>query len=289
MSNDKVKEETPAIDKDREAAYERARLANGGVPPAPPKDKTPEPEKKEPIPPVKEEAVPPKEKDDGRKPEEKTVPHEALHAERERRKAEQQKNRELEEALKAEKARNDSLLEDMNLLLEKKDVPLEGVDEVTKRLMEKLDAQEKELKALKAASEKWESYTKTQEQVSAKTKMEKDLSDTEERLAKAGFPGFKRFVPLVAQELGRLTREDPDTAPPDSPEGWEKVYREIVYPTVKEMFSSKTAEKEKRKEEADLPTGSDASHGQPPPDKREKTPEEIRREYLEMRRKSSFA
>lgn len=289
MSNVKS-EEKPIIDKEREALYARAAKAAGGEPPKT-EDKGSNKDG-EPLPEKKEEAVQPEpKKDDGTKPESKTVvPHEALHAERERRKAEQQKARELEEALKAEKARNEALMEDMRTFLSKpaEEEPAD-LEQIVRSLKERTEAQEKEIKALKSATEKWETFEKVERERSAKNELERNLDETDKRLEKAGYPGFRRFVPIVAQQLKSLVAEDPDTAPPDTPEGWERVYREKVFPSIREMFDKKASEKEAAKKEADIPTGSASGPGKPPPVKGELTPEEQRREYIKMRMGQSSA
>lgn len=163
--------------------------------------------------------------EDKKKDDTKTVPYDALHEEREKRKLAQARTRELEDKLKELEARIST------------QKPDEQMDE------EYLTDEEKRVKVLeKAISELKERDTQRQKQdnqskeQTAREKLERDLSDTDKTLSDAGYPGFQFLSSRVGDELRKLVQEDPDNVVLDTPEGWKKIYVEKVFPAVRGLF-----------------------------------------------------
>ena len=174
----------------------------------------------------------PKDSDKKEPKEEKTVPYDALHAEREKRKLAQAKIRELEENLKALEAKVAA-------------IPNKSQEEESY-----LTDEERRIKALEASIEEIKTKEKTREYElrdmqhgEAQRKLETAVADTDKALAAEGFPGFKFLSNKISEELQKLVKDDPDNIIFDNPEGWKKIYKEKVFPHVKSVFVK--AEKEK--------------------------------------------
>ena len=158
---------------------------------------------------------------DAKEPNEpKTVRLEALHEEREKRKAISARNRELEGRIKE---------------LEKQVLPAPKVavtddDEFLTPEEIRIAALEKKLNALESKEIEKESHVE-------KETFNKTLSDVDKALSDEGFPGFMFLSGRVGDELTKLVNEDPDNAYLNAPDGWKKIYREKVFPTVRGIFS----------------------------------------------------
>lgn len=219
------------------------------------------------------------EKHEDKKEEKKTVPYDALHEEREKRKLAQSKTRELEERLKELEAKINSAVkpsveEDIYLTDEEK----------------KLQEMEKSLAELKAEKEYREKESRQSQERSAREQLEKNVADTDKTLMSEGFPGFQFLAPRVGEELAKLIKEDPDNVYLDSPEGWKKIYKEVVFPTVKGIFtqSDKNALMEEKKA-AKTGAGLVGTPGKSDKPAEKKSDEgQTYEEYLEMRRKGGL-
>lgn len=214
-------------------------------------------------------------------PAEKMVPHAALHAEREKRKESEARARELEEQQK-------TLLADLQKLTESKpaDQPIDDYEKAILDERKKRESLEKEVSALKADHQKRSEWEKAEETRNAQEVLAKRVSDSDASLAKSGFPGFSRFKSLVAEELSARVRDGEAVEDVDTPQEWERTYKEKVYPQVREMFvSQRLKEKEEKKKDANISTGSGG--GTPRQEQKEK-PWNID-DYMEMRRKRQSA
>lgn len=219
------------------------------------------------------------EKHEDKKEEKKTVPYDALHEEREKRKLAQSKTRELEEKLKELEAKVNSASK-----------PPEDEEIYLTDEEKKLREMEKSLAELKAEKEARERENRQSQERSAKERLEKDVADTDKSLMSEGFPGFQFLAPRVGEELAKLIKEDPDNVYLDTPEGWKKIYKEIVFPTVKGIFtqSDKNAMMEEKKA-AKTGAGLVGSPGKSDKPVEKKTDEgQTYEEYLEMRRRSGL-
>jgi len=77
--------------------------------------------------------------------------------------------------------------------------------------------------------------------VEGQKKLESMLKATAEKLAAEGFGGFESLIPLVQKELYSITDLKQRTAL-DNPDGWMKIYKEVVYPSVYGKASPPTKE-----------------------------------------------
>lgn len=185
-------------------------------------------------------------------PETKTVPHEAFHAEREKRKAYEARVKELEDQQK-------TLLDDLKTLTESKavDQPIEDYDKAINELRREKEDLKKEIASLKSDSQKRSEWEKEEAARKAQDTVEKQIADVSAKLEKDGFPGFSKFKPLVVEELRKRVAAGEPAETLDTPEGWMKVYRESVFPTVHEISTSERFKaKEEKKKEANLALGS---------------------------------
>lgn len=215
--------------------------------------------------------------------EKKMVPYDALHEERERRKALQMEVEELKyrfnQAPKQEKVEA---------------ATIEGFDnegnvtdyEVAMKaiLKENLNIK-RELDTVKSKSTTFEhNYQNTIKQ-EAEAKLAKRVENTTRELAEEGFPGFSEFVPLMSAELNKLITEDRDNVRLDNEAGWKQIYKERIFPKItnsigehlkKDSFAQKTALKEK----ANLATKPGAQ-----PSKQVKEEEWTKGDYMKMRQR----
>ncbi len=210
-----------------------------------------QPEKKEEVPPT-EKGVREVEEKKPHAPAEKMVPHAALHAEREKRKEYEARVKEMEEQQK-------TLLSDLQKLTESKpaDQPIEDYEKAILEERNKREALEKRLSAFESDHKKRQEWEKAEEAKKTQAVLDQKVSESDASLAKAGFPGFSRFKSLVAEELAVRVRNGEAVEDVDTPQEWERAYKEKVYPQVREIFvSEKLKDKEKKKEEANISTGS---------------------------------
>jgi len=181
-----------------------------------------------------------KDKDDKEtKPEEgKTVPLGALHEERQKRKELQAKNIELEQQVK-------------DILKENKPDKPAGEEEV-------IDDYDAELIKLKKQNEETQAKldailakgTQSDAQKAQTIFLEK-VKKTNSELVEEGFDGFDKCTPLIRQHIHDLIMKEPDSKEyiegrklldVDTPEGWKKIYKEEIYPTIQKIIDQKDKE-----------------------------------------------
>ena len=183
----------------------------------------------------------------------KTVPYDALHEEREKRKFTQKKLRDVEERLNQVINENRLLNES---LIAKPDNPKEVVegnyfdDPLIKNL-------QSEIKILKQQEANRGEKVRQQEQQNSSQRLFQKIRDIDAELEKEGYPVFGLMLNSVKSELQALIKEDPENDYLDTPDGWKKVYKEKVFPQIKNKFITETNKesilsKEKLKREAQL-------------------------------------
>lgn len=180
--------------------------------------------------------------------EDKTVPLQALHEERERRKQLAKELREMKERqalyerqmqayyqTQSQPQVDESELSDYDkalLALNRQNQQLAQQQEAIARAIE-ADRQTRELQAIS-----------------------QNIQHTSIELEKEGFPHFYEMQDMVVSELKRLYADDPENIYefPDNPMGWKKAYKEVVYPKLQrigggmarsESFDAKKALKSK--------------------------------------------
>jgi hypothetical protein len=163
----------------------------------------------------------------------RTVNYGALKEEREKRKAAQQRETELQKQV-------EFLIDENKLFMEllqssgaaKKQTEKEKVPEIPDGdniddYDQELITHRKTIKELKRKLDEFEGKSKAVDVEEAKKKLDGMLKSTAERLEAEGFPGFESLTPLVSKELYAIG--DPKL---DNPEGWMKIYKEKVYPHI---------------------------------------------------------
>ncbi|MCR4286873.1 MAG: hypothetical protein NUW09_02540 [Deltaproteobacteria bacterium] len=193
------------------------------------------------------ETMPPLEKES---PEHKTVRLEALHEEREKRKAVTAANKKLEERIKELEAKVNQ------------NQALDGYEAGNEFLTPeeiRIATLEREINAIKSKETEKESRAE-------KETFNKTLSDVDKALSDEGFPGFMFLSGRVGDELTKLVNEDPDNAYLNAPDGWKKIYREKVFPAVRGIFSDMAKKSVMDgKTAAKTNVALAGSHGQAPP------------------------
>jgi hypothetical protein len=179
-------------------------------------------------PPVKEEA-------DSVSKEDKTVPYGALKEEREKRKAIQ---KDLDEAQK----RLQQVLNDFQSYVQngnKPDEVVEVIEDYDKELLES----KRTIKALQAEVEALKGNFKSEQTIKAQNELQTRISSVSDELVKEGFPGFVQFIGHVQSELSKIASDDMETAKSlDNPDGWKKIYKEKVFPTLSTIFTKKESD-----------------------------------------------
>lgn len=172
----------------------------------------------------------------------------ALSEERHRRKDATARQKELED-------QNNILLEDIKKMLSK-DEP-EGIDDYDGALKQLRHENE----SLKKKVEELGSNFQKDSQARVAADLESKIVAVDKKLEKEGFAGFADFgVRLVVGELEEIAKDDPEEATYlRNPEGWEKVYKERVFPKIMTAFSNKDKlsimdKKRNRKEGVNLVT-----------------------------------
>lgn len=203
---------------------------------------------------------------------EKFVPLEALHEEREKRKQEKLAREALEEKLRLLESKLSAPKEEEEFLDE---------TEVLKRRVAMLEEQDKQRKQLEELN-----------QVKAQQQSLKNIVKTvDKELADEGYPGFEYCTSRVTEELQRMVEEDENNTAFLNPTGWKHVFKEKIFPNLRDSIA-KTIKNTEMTDKIELKKGAGlASHGSPAKPKGEekvKTPEELADEYMEMRRKRNF-
>lgn len=216
--------------------------------------------------------------------EQKLVPLDALHAEREKRKAVQSRQRELETQLQAVMAEV-RILKEANKPLTGEVGDAEDIDP-----FEEVKKLRREMSELKSRDIQREQEGRKRDFETKSKALQNDLSKTNDDLEKEGYPGFNMMLNSVTEKLADLMNDDPQEAVLlDNPDGWKKIYKEEIYPIIKEKFGKalkegSIREKEKLKSEANLIGSSGKT--EKPVDKEDEdwTPED----YLNSRRKQGL-
>ena len=163
--------------------------------------------------------------------EQKVVPLDALHEEREKRKQQRKVSEDLE-------ARNTELTEqlhqaiqDVKKLAETESTEFQSSEE---KVLNKIKSDMEDLKMDRNEREEKEKSAAIK---SASDQLKTDIADTSKKLEDAGFPGFDFLAHKVGDEINRLIREDPDNAYLDNQEGWMQIYKKIIFPPVKKAFA----------------------------------------------------
>lgn len=282
-------EQEVSMNADRAAMYEKFKKSQEPIE-APKEEKTETPpaegatasqaEKTEEVPPT-EKGVRESEEKKPAVPAEKMVPHAALHAEREKRKEAEARAKEKEEQVT-------TLLSDLQKLTESKpaDQPIDDYEKAILDERKKREAAEKRISDLESKIQKRDEWERVEESRKAQEALNKRVSDTDASLAKSGFPGFSRFKALVAEELAARVNAGEPQEDVDTPQEWERTYKEKIYPNVREIFvSEKMKAKEEKKADATISTGSGG--GTPRQEQKEK-PWSVD-DYMEMRKKRQAA
>ena len=214
------------------------------------------------------------------KPEDKTVPLGALHESRAETRAAKARITKLEEQLS-------EVIGNFKTLAEQKKEP-----EATFDISEPIDDTDEAIQILRKQNAdlaaKFKDFSTQQiaeKQAMQVSEQDRIIKKTDAELAKEGYSGFNKFAWVVGEEIGKIT--DPDEkAAFQNQEGWKKIYKERVYPSLKTMFTSKD-QKEKflKKDEAaakaDLISNSGKVKKSAP-----KVKNNTYEDYLEMRTKN---
>lgn len=194
-------------------------------------------EEYQPEPPVKEDAETVAKED-------KTVPYGALKEEREKRKALQKSNDELTQRLQ-------QVLGDFQAYVQEGKKGVAEPETVEDYDREIVEARNK-IKNLEAKIASLEGNFQTEQQKKAQNDLQARLSGVSADLEKEGYPGFLEFLGNVQSELSRIAAEDMDEARSfDNPEGWKRIYKEKVFPSLSQIFSKKeSADRKSSKEDA---------------------------------------
>lgn len=219
---------------DREALYDKYGKENEGLSETSTEEEVAEeteesPEEETETPAEKEEAVTEEPSETEEAKDEKTVPLGALHEEREKRKA---LGLELEEV----KGQLHTVLQDIRQLSDQKKTEETAAEEE----LGSVEVLEKRIMALEGGQRKTARDMQTEKQAKQDQALNSDIKKVDAELEEEGFPAFEFMTAKVTDELNRLIKEDPQNKKTlDNPEGWKKVYKEVVFPTIYSKFAKK--------------------------------------------------
>lgn len=206
----------------------------------------------------------------------KTVPYDALFAEREKRKELKRQN----DALLLKLAEAEKIKD-----LSKDETPTAVDDEIVTR--GELERVSRELQGIQGKLVQDEAQQK-------QALLNAQLKTVSGELTAAGYPGFEQFGRHVVRErLFELQTENPELAQDhDTPEGWKKIWVD-EYPKLKSVFTAQAREENFNKKVAlKVDANLVSSHGRTDkPEvgvKKEMTKEEQYAEYLKMRREKAL-
>ena len=215
------------------------------------------------------------------KPEERTVPHGAFHAEREKRK---EVERELRE-LKSQKEHESDYEEE---------IPIEDYDSEINTLKRKVTD-------LERRDSDRETERNEDIRIKNREKVDKIISATDKSLEEEGYPGFMDYEKIVTAEITELAQKEPDPElrrkylsgelqyPKDTPEGWKEVYKEKVYPKYHKLHlaqdkNSLMDKKKSLKKKASLVNSPGTQHVKPEEDENNESDKEAFDSYMQGRR-----
>lgn len=304
-------EVVPAMAEDRKALYEafaKTQTLEGGPeeaptetspevdePEAPPVEEAPESTPATPEPEVEVPGTSPdtEEEKPATKPEEKkpTVPHAALHEEREKHKLTRSERDELKSKNALLERQQADMLQTVKSLSAKVDTlakpkdeppaPISDPEAVIRQLQAKVER-------LEGKTDTFEKRTETQQRETMIQDLNSRIAKTNTELEQEGLKGFNYFLDQVTAEVKKQILPDGSNARDvDVPENWKKVFREMVYPRVKGMFApevkaKKIEDKKLLKKEAQLVDTAGATGETKAPEKKEWTFED----YLALQRKN---
>jgi len=230
------------------------------------------------------------------KQEDKTVPLGALHEERQKRKELQAKVIDLEVQVKEllENKKSQDNPDDFD------DFDDEYIDDYDEELIK----ERKKTEDLEARLKKIERKETQSEAQNQQAEVNKKANKVHDELAEEGYDGFEAFIPQVKQHIYDLILQEPDAQEYidgrkvlalDNPEGWKEIYREHIYPKVRNVFDSKDKadlikERKERKGRAAL-SGSSGGKLKAPAtvDVNSLSPEEMHKQYMQMRQNRGAA
>jgi hypothetical protein len=200
----------------------------------------------------------------------KTVPHEAFHAEREKRKEAQRREKEIlqgyrdvSEELKSLKAKRQDEIDQ---------TPIDDYEvEIRKN--------RKEIAELKEQNQQSQKLTQAEAQRRADKQLADEIKQVDSDLSKEGLPGFEALARVVEGKISKKLQSDPEfraVYDSDPVKVWKDTYRDDVYPEARKVFVEQDKnrlfeEKKKLKAEANLNTN--------PGKKTEKKPEKTKTEF----------
>ena len=186
----------------------------------------------------KKEEAKKEEKKDKTKTEDKTVPLGALHEERQKRKESQAKVVELEQQVK-------------ELMQEIKSKPKEETEEYIEDYDAELAKLKKDNESLKAKVDGIEAKGSQSEAEKAQAAFLVKIDSVDKELKEEGFDGFESCTPMLRQHIHALIMKEPDPKEylegrklldVDTPEGWKKIYKEEIYPSIEKIITQKKTE-----------------------------------------------
>jgi len=199
---------------------------------------------------------------------EKFVPLEALHAEREKRKAERARREQLEAEIQSLKNQTvvqpDDVITDYDKALSEANQRIKNLEELESRRveMENIESQRKRRSNTLDAIDRLNA-----------------------RLEGEGYIGFKQMVGAVSAELQSMVEDDETNVAFDNPTGWEKIFKEKIYPDVRaKILATESKAKLLGKVEAKKNASLATSHGSKPVETESDT-EQTDEDYFEMRKK----
>jgi len=156
----------------------------------------------------------------------------------------------LKSALKEERIKRRQLKSEYEAKLLQKESQLNEVLQSFRQAQEEpqtIDDYEKEIRNLQKKINEidtWRQSASTKIQEDERQKTYKDLmlriDSTDISLKDEGYPGFAKFKSLVSEELNKLPEEE--RAEMDNEQGWREIYKETVFPSIKNTFASVSKE-----------------------------------------------
>ena len=224
--------------------------------------------------------------DDAGDDKQKMVPHGLFHEEREKRKFLQGQVQDLQTKL-------DQVLQDYKRLVTKEEDTHDedDVDEFGVRTTDpKIKQLEREIAELREFKKQFTEKQQNEQKVEQDQKHAENVKMINERLEKEGMPGFIFATDAVGRAIRAKIAEDPSNRWLFSPEGWYKVYKEVVYPEMAGLFTEqdKTDLLEKKKglkSKQKIAT----KHGTKPTPKDDESGKKWTfKDYMDLRKSQSF-
>ena len=286
------------MSEEREAIEQQYLKENGGLPETSEEAKETKETKEEPKP----EDTPKTEQPpvEAEKPEIAEEKKEPVKTEEETRK-EQEKENNLKKALDEERAKRKQLRDEKAALEARlrqfeeahKPKPEEAEPEILDYDAE-LKSLRKTVKSIELLEAKREELARQESIIQEHRKQQETLQNmvktVDKKLADEGYAGFEEMAGRVTAELIEMARDDPEEAKElDNPQGWEKIFKERVYPTFQKKYEESTRkrvieDKKALKKEANLTTStSKAPQKKEDDDPNTWSEERTRQEYLKER------